>query len=130
MNLRDLTREQKLLGAAAACGLFVISLFLPWYGAEGFDVSGDDVVPSFWIFLLMALAAGGMLAAEAFDTEIHEAIKPIRHAALLVLFPFVMTLAIFLEGSGGADRKFGLFLALIFSLAAVILTVWLYRDDS
>jgi len=130
VNLRELTREQKMLGAAAACGLFVISLFLPWYGAGGFDVSGDEVVPSFWIFLVMALAAGGMLAAEAFDIEIHEAVKPVKQAALLVLFPFVITLAIFLEGSGGADRKFGLFLALIFSLAAAILTLWLYRDES
>jgi hypothetical protein len=130
VNLRELTREQKMLGAAAACGLFVISLFLPWYGAGGSDVSGDDVVPSFWIFLVMSLAAGGILAAEAFDTEIHEAVKPVKHAALLVLFPFVITLAIFLEGSGGADRKYGLFLALIFSLAAVILTLWLYREES
>jgi hypothetical protein len=130
VNLRELTREQKLLGAAASCALFVISLFLPWYGAGGFDAGGDEVVPSFWIFLLMALAAGGMLAAEAFDIEIHEAIKPVKQAALLVLFPFVVTLAIFLEGTGGADRKFGLFLALIFSLVAVILTLWLYRDDS
>ena len=128
MNIRELTREQRLLAAAAACGLFVISLFMPWFGAEGITLSGEEIVPSSWIFLVMALAAGGILTAEAFDTEIHEAIKPVRHASLLASFPFVVTLAMFLEGSAGG-REYGIFLALIFSFAAVALTLWLYRDE-
>ena len=128
MSLRDLSREQKMYAAAAACGLFVISLFFPWFGSGDVSVDGTDVVPSYWIFLLMALAAGAMLAAEAYDLELPEGVKPVRQAALLTLFPFVITLAIFLEDAGG-DRKPGLFLALLVSFAAAALAVWIWRDE-
>ena len=30
--MRTITREQRMLGAAAANVLFIISLFFPWYG--------------------------------------------------------------------------------------------------
>ena len=33
--MNSLTREQKLLGAAGANVLFIISLFFPWYGFAG-----------------------------------------------------------------------------------------------
>ena len=41
-----------------------------------------------------------------------------------------MTLMIFLEGGGGAGRKLGLFLGLIFSLVAVVLSVMHWREEA
>ena len=131
MDLRDLTREQKMLAAAAACGLFVISLFLPWYGAGGSSVDGADVIPAYWIFLLMALLAGGMYAAEAFEIELPEQLRPISQGALLTLFPAVLTIAWFIDppGIGEAGREWGIFVGLIASVVAAILAVWLWRDE-
>ena len=43
--MRSITREQRMLAAAAANVLFIISLFFPWYGVGDLDFSGDDVIP-------------------------------------------------------------------------------------
>ena len=55
MNLGSLTREQRLLGGAAACALFVISLFLPWFDFSSEKLSADDVVASWWLLLILSL---------------------------------------------------------------------------
>jgi len=127
--VNSLTREQKLLGAAGANVLFIISLFFPWYGLGGVNVSGDDVVPSWWILLIFAAAAAAILAAEAFNRELPAAIDPPSWAAYLTSVTFIVTLMIFLEGFGGASRKIGLFLALIFSIVATVLTVMHWREE-
>lgn len=132
MNLKDLTREQKMLGAAAACGVFVISLFLPWFGAGDLSIDGADLLPSYWIFLIMALLAGGMFAAEAFDIELPEQVEPVKLGALLTLFPAVVTIAWFLDapGVGDAGRQWGLFVALIASIVAAGLAIWIWREEN
>ena len=127
--MNEISREHRLLAAAVACGLFVICLFLPWYGAGPIDISGDDIVPSFWIFLLMALAAGLIMAADALNVELPEQIRPVPWAALLTAFPFVVTLAIFLEGTGGAGRRYGLWGALLFTIIAFAIAVWIWREE-
>lgn len=127
--MNSLTREQKLLGAAGANVLFIISLFFPWYGLGGVNVGGDDVVPSWWILLIFAAGAAAILAAEAFNRELPAAIDPSSWAAYLTSVTFIVTLMIFLEGFGGASRKIGLFLALIFSLVATVLTVMNWREE-
>jgi hypothetical protein len=127
--VNEISRERRLLAAAVACGLFVICLFLPWYGAGPIDLSGDDVVPSFWIFLLIALAAGLIMAAEALNVELPQQIRPVPQAALLTSFPLVVTVAIFLEGTGGASRRYGLWGALLFAIIAFAIAVWLWREE-
>lgn len=126
--MNSLTREQKLLGAAGANVLFIISLFFPWYGFAGVNVGGDDVIPSWWIMLIFAAAAAAILAAEAFNYELPAAINPATWAAYLTSVTFIVTLMIFLEGSAGG-RKIGLFLALIFSAIATVLTVIHWREE-
>ena len=42
--MRSITREQRMLAAAAANVLFIICLFFPWYGVGEFDLSGEDEV--------------------------------------------------------------------------------------
>ena len=56
-------------------------------------------------------------------------VNPASWAAYLTSVTFIVTLMIFLEGTGGASRKFGIFLALIFSIVALVLTVLHWREE-
>jgi len=128
--VNSITREQRMLGAAGACVLFIISLFFSWYGSGDFTASGQDVVPSWWILLIFAAGAAALLAADAFNFELPAIIAPAAWAAYLTSVTFIVTLMIFLEGYSGVGRKFGLFLALIFSLAAAVLAIMHWREEA
>lgn len=129
--MNSLTREQRIYGAAGASILFIISLFFNWFGTDvaGFSASasGTDVVPSWWILLIFSAGAAAILIAEALNYELPAVIHPASWAAYLTSVSFIVTLMIFLELSG---RKFGVFLALIFSLAAVVLSVMHWREEA
>lgn len=126
---RTLTREQRMLGAAAANILFLISLFFPWYGLGDANIGGDDVVPSWWVLLIFAIVAAALLAADAFNFELPAIVNPATWAAYLSSVTFIVTLMIFLEGGGLAGREFGIFLALLFSLVATVLAVMHWREE-
>lgn len=123
---RTLNREQRMLAAAAADILFAISLFFPWFGALGVDFSGKDTVPSWWFLLIFALVSAALLAADALNFEVPAVIDGAAWAAYLTSVTFIVTLMMFLEGDG---RKFGVFLAILFSLVATVLTVMHWRDE-
>ncbi len=127
--MNSITREQRMLGAAGASVLFIISLFFSWYGAGDFSASGQDVVQSWWILLIFAAGAAALLIADAFNFELPAAVNPASWAAYLTSVCFIVTLMYFLD-AGGASRKFGLFLALLFSLAAVVLAVIHWREET
>ncbi|HMM49310.1 MAG TPA: hypothetical protein PKE32_06830 [Miltoncostaeaceae bacterium] len=130
MNTGSLTREHKLFIAAGANVLFLVSLFIDWYGASGFGVSfgakGLDVVPSGWIFLIFAIVAALLFVAEALNFELPPPVNPIVWGTYLTSVTAIMTIAIFLEGSGG--RKFGLILALIVSIVGTVAAVMAAAD--
>lgn len=129
--MNSLTREQRMLGAAGASVLFIISLFFSWYGTGDVTFSGDDVVPSWWILLIFAAGAAALLAADAFNFELPTLINPASWAAYLTSVTFIVTVMVFLEGGGGGlGRKFGLFLALLFSLVAFVLAVMHWREEA
>ena len=103
-----ITREQKMLVAAGANVVFIISLFLDWFGASasvgGTEIvsvgaSGTDVVPSWWIPMVIAILAVVVLAAEGLYMEL-----PVRTSSALGLYlssiPLIVTVMIFLEISG------------------------------
>ena len=123
---RTLNREQRMLAAAAANILFVISLFFPWFGALGVDFSGQDTVPSWWILLIFAVVAAALLAADALNFEVPAVIDGAAWAAYLTSVTFIVTLMVFLEFDG---KKFGVFLAVLFSLVATALSVMHWRDE-
>jgi hypothetical protein len=118
-----------MLGAAAANILFLISLFFPWYGIGDLSASGDDVIPSFWIPLIFAIVAAALLAADALNFELPSFVNPATWAVYLTSFNLIITLMVFLEGYGGASRKWGIFLALIFAVVATILAVMHWREE-
>lgn len=129
--MNSLTREQRIYAAAGASILFIISLFFNWFGQDFGEVevnaSGQDVVPSWWILLIFAGVAAAILIAEALNFELPTFVQPASWAAYLTSVCFIVTLMIFLEGDG---RKFGVFLALLFSLAAVVLSTMHWREES
>lgn len=126
MNTGSLTREHKLLIAAGANVIFLISLFLNWYGVGDIGVSGMDVLPSSWIFLIFAIAAALLFAAEAFNFELPPPVNPLLWGTYLSSVLTIISVAYFLEGSGG--RKIGLILALIFSIVGTAAAAWAARD--
>jgi len=128
VNTGNLTREHKLMIAAGGCALFVISMFIDWYGAGGFGVNGMDLLPSGWIFLILGIAAALAFAAEAFNFELPPPLNGALVGIYLSSVLAIITIAVFLEGTGGADRKIGLFLALIGVIAAVGASVWAARE--
>lgn len=128
MNTGSLTREHKLFIAAGANVVFLISLFLNWYGAGDFGISGMDVLPSSWIFLIFAIAAALLFAAEALNFELPPPVNPIIWGTYLTSVLAIVSVAVFLEGGNG--RKIGLFLGLIFSIVGLAAAVWAARDRS
>jgi hypothetical protein len=129
--VNSLTREQRIYGAAGASILFIISLFFNWFGQDFGDISvnisGKDAVPSWWVLLIFAAVAAVILIAEAMNYELPAIVQPAPWAAYLTSVCFIVTLMIFMEGS---SRKFGIFLALLFSLAAVVLATMHWREES
>lgn len=126
MDLREITREQKMLGAAVAILLFIISLFLKWQSVGPFSSSGTDI--GAWpIVLIIALVAGGILAAEALGMAVPIRVRPGALCSYLVsLLVFYVVVFIFtIDGLG-----YGIWLALIFSLVGLGLTVALNREDA
>jgi len=125
VDLSSVTPQQKMLVAAGANVLFVLSLFLDWF--EG--VSGFDAVFSSWIPLLLALLAAALLAAEAYDIETPVRLPPFATAFYLSSIPFWFSLAYVLEGDL-PGRKIGLFLGFLFSLIATVVSGLLAREHS
>jgi hypothetical protein len=130
-KIRGLPREQKMFAVAGAMVLFIISLFLTWYGGGEVSVgsisidtsiSGFDI-DSWWIALVLAIVGGGVFLAEALGVP-----PPVRWAslglgALATLLVFFWTLTHLIDG---ADLGFGAWLALVVSLVGAGLAglVW------
>lgn len=127
--MRSITREQRMLGAAAANVLFIITLFFPWYGVGEFDLNGEDVIPSWWLMLIFAALAAVIFVADAYSFELPAVLNPALWAAYMTSVTFIVTLMVFLEGSDGS-RKFGVWLALIFSVVATVLAVMHAREEA
>jgi len=128
MNLGGITREQKLLGAAIANVLFVVSLFLKWTGVDtpvgDFSQSGQDI-DSWWIALIIALVAAAIFAADFLRIEL----PPV---ASIPLATYLTSLAFFYSVVwmfALDNRKYGIFLALIFSAVAVVLAASVWREE-
>ena len=128
MNTGNLTREHKLFIAAGGCALFVIAMFIDWYGVGGFGVNGMDLLPSGWIFLIFGVVAALAFLAEALNFELPQPINGLLLGTYLASVLAIITIAVFLEGTDGAGRKIGLFLALIGSIVGIAAAAWAARD--
>lgn len=129
MNLAQLTREQRLFGAAGAFVLFLISLFLPWFGVFDESVSATDAVASWWVLLIFAIVGAGVLVADGLGVQLPPVLRPVTLALYLGSVLLIVTLMYFLEGGGPAGREWGLFLAVIFAILAVAATFLVWREE-
>jgi peptidoglycan/LPS O-acetylase OafA/YrhL len=127
MDLSRVTRENKELIAVGAGILWIISLFFPWYDLGG-NVSGWDAVASSWIPLIFMVLGCAALAADAFAVELPVRVNAPSFAAYCVSIPLIINLMYVFEGSG--SRKWGLFLALVFSIAAFAAAAVVWREET
>ncbi len=126
MDLRGITREQKQLGAAVCMLLFIIALFLKWQTFGPISGSGADL-GSWWLVLVIALAAGALMATDALDIAL-----PLRRRNPVPVAMYLMSLLVFyavvfvfaIDGIA-----YGVWLALIFSLVGLLLTISVSRED-
>ena len=126
MGLQGIAREQKEIGAAVAMLLFIISLFLKWQTFGPISGSGADL-GSWPLVFLIALVAGGIVAADALGMEIpFRRVNPIAVATYLMSL-LVFYVLVFLFAIDGIS--YGVWLALLFSVVALVLTVSVYRDE-
>ena len=127
MDIRSLTREQRMLAAAAANVLFVIMLFLPWYDQQDGSVSGWSRIGSSWIILVIALVAAALLAVEALNiAQLPPALAGIAVPTYLTSLTFWFTIFYLV---GYSSTKIGIYLALIFSILANLFVLWLWRES-
>ena len=126
MDLREITREQKMLGAAIAMLLFIVSLFLKWQSVGPFSGSGTDI-GSWPIAIILALVAGGVLAAEALGVDLPGRFQVTSLAAYLMSL-LVFYVIVFIFAIGGL--AYGIWLALIFAVVGLALARSLYRADA
>ena len=125
MDFREITAKQKMLGAAVAQLLFIITLFLKWVAIGPISASGTDF-GAWWIAMLIALVAGGVLAAEALEFELPLRI-PVTSLATYLSSLVVFYVIIFIFAAD--NLSYGAWLALIFSLVALGISFMLYRDE-
>jgi len=127
VDLQGISREQKEMGAAVCMLLFIISLFLKWQSFGPISGSGADL-GSWPLVLIIALVAGGIVAADGLRMEI-----PLRRMNPTSLATYLMSLLVFyvivfifaIDG-----LSYGVWLALIFSVIGLVLTFSVYRQDT
>jgi hypothetical protein len=128
MNLGGIPREQRLLAAAIANVVFVISLFLKWAGIDtpvgDFSQSGNDV-DSWWLAGIIALAAAAIFVAEFLRFELPRAASISLATYLTSLTAFYSIVFLFALDS----IKYGIFIALIASVIATVAASSVWREE-
>lgn len=134
MDLSKLTTADKVIGGSTI--VFLISLFLPWYGIEEgpfeFNNAGTEYFLTGWLPLLLAIIMVAQIAISRFSPQTKLPDLPLPWprvhliAGVAVAVLVILRLAIASDDIGdfdvGADldRKYGLFIA---TLAAIGLAV-------
>ena len=121
MDLNKLSTADKVIGASAI--LFLLALFMPWYGLAGGSNNGWDYFLTGILPLLIAAAMVAVIAIQRFTTT--ELPRPpipwsqihlIAGAVIVVLLLLRVLITSDVEVLGESfdlDRKYGLWIALI-----------------
>jgi hypothetical protein len=121
MDLNQLSTADKVIGASAL--VFLIALFMPWYGLAGGSNNGWDYFLTGILPLLIAAAMVAVIAIQRFGTtelpkppipwaQIH-LIAGVVIAALLLLRVLITSDVEVLGESFDLDRMYGLWIAFI-----------------
>jgi hypothetical protein len=131
---RGLPREPKMLSVTVAMTVFVLSMFMDWFGFDLPGGAGGSVAAtearSWWIALALAVIAGGIFAADALSYP-----PPTRFASLGVATlaaGFVVAWAVFhaVDGTEGpATLKVGAWVGVIASVVGLGLAVRVWSQE-
>jgi hypothetical protein len=121
VDLNKLSTADKVIGASAI--LFLLALFMPWYGLAGGSNNGWDYFLTGILPLLIAAAMVAVIAIQRFTTTelprppiLWSQIHLIAGAAIVVLLLLRVLITSDVEVLGESfdlDRKYGLWIALI-----------------
>jgi 4-amino-4-deoxy-L-arabinose transferase-like glycosyltransferase len=121
VDLNKLSTADKVIGASAI--LFLVALFMPWYGLDGGSNNGWDYFLTGILPLLIAAAMVAVIAIQRFTTTelprppiLWSQIHLIAGAGIVVLLLLRVLITSDVEVLGESfdlDRKYGLWIALI-----------------
>jgi len=112
--------------AAVLGGLWIGSLFLPWFDTAGETVSGWDVISSSWLGLVVVGIAAVLLLLDALSIDGFGALPVPAVASFLLPMGLFYTALFVLSGEGIA---YGAWSALGLSAAALIFAVVAWTID-
>jgi hypothetical protein len=128
VDLNKLSTGDKVIGASAI--LFLVALFMPWYGLGGGSNNGWDYFLTGILPLLIAAAMVAVIATQRFTTtdlpdppirwsQIH-LIAGVVILVLLLLRVLITSDVEVLGESFDLDRKYGLWIALIAAIGLAV----------
>lgn len=121
---RGMAREPKMLSVTVAMIVFILSMFMDWFGFDG-PLGGEGGVAateaaSWWIALALAVIAGGIFAADALGYPPPTRFASLGVAALAACL--VVAWAVFhaVDGSEGpGSLKVGAWVGLVAALVGL-----------
>ncbi len=119
--LKSLERRERLLAVAILNGVFIISLFFEW-GAGGARAWDADSV---WLAFVVALIAGLLSLADAFDYEVPR-LPGTGVSAYLTSITLVYTIIALMDIR---DQSWGIIVSLIVSIIATSIAFGTWRAD-
>lgn len=119
-------RQRQIYIAAGANGLFVVSLFLPWFSLGSYDsISGWYALPAPVVILLVALVAIAALLADVNRVKLPVRIDPLAVGAYCSSIPLWFAVVELING--GTGRDWGLIVGVIASVVATVFAVRVWR---
>ena len=127
MDLSKIKNGQKIVLVAGI--LLIIDIFLPWYGAFGFNINAFDSGFLAWFGALCAIAAAVIIALKVFaNLKLNAGPLKAEHIAfaLAVLGAFFIFLRLVTETTA---MKFGLWLGLIIAVVLAFGTFLAMKEE-
>lgn len=121
---RGMSREPKMLSVTVAMIVFIISMFMDWFGFDGPLGSGGGVAAtearSWWIALVLAVLAGGIFAADALGYPPRTRFASLGVGSLAAGLVFAWALFHAVDGSEGpGSLKAGAWVGLVAALVGL-----------
>lgn len=119
--LKSMNRRERMLGIAILNGAFIISMFFQWGdgGVRAWDADAS------WLVFVVALAAGLMALADAFDYEVPRlpGISVIAYLTSITLWYVIFSLMDI------HDQAWGIIVSLIIAILATVVATMAWAAD-
>jgi len=119
--LKAMNRRERMLGIAILNGAFIISMFFQWGdgGVRAWDADAS------WLVFVVALAAGLMALADAFDYEVPRlpGISVITYLTSITLWYVIFSLMDI------HDQAWGIIVSLIIAILATVVATMAWAAD-